>query len=120
MSSPLSLFDLPEPLPPFAAGSPTSKDAARRVSSAPTVTERHLDAIRKHLRKAAQWGATQKELASRLGIQRATVAARVNYLAGGKIKDGQRTLEVEIVATTRRRQNCAVYVLKQFYGSAAA
>lgn len=82
---------------PFAAGSPTSYEAAIRV--APYVGEQGLKVWR-WLRSRKEYGGTQKEAAAVLSMGRPSLAARFKAL-----KDAGWILKHE----EDRRAGCAVY-----------
>lgn len=96
-----TLFDLPEPLPAFQRGSPTSKAQAQRVARS---SNRQREAVRAFIAQQGSYGATQREIAAALGIPRASVCPRVREL------EGWAKYPVLIQKTVRVRERCAVYV----------
>lgn len=98
MSGQPSLFDRrpPAPLPPYAKGSATSRDAALAVRS---YIAQQGEIVYAWIAECGSGGATQKEASAALGIGRPSMAARFNALAqAGRIRK-----------TDQRRQACAVY-----------
>ena len=86
---------------PFASGSDTSRDAAKRAER--FVCQQGADVLRWFLEHGAR-GGTQKEVAAALGLGRPSVCARVNALekCGWLIK-----------SVSERRQACSVYYCVQ-------
>lgn len=94
--------------PPAAHGVETSTDAAARARA---FVHLQLEAVYAFIRTQGPIGATQKEIAEALGMQRASVCPRVWSLAGGKRLNGAPTERVRIRRNGVRRDHCAVYVI---------
>lgn len=97
----ISLFDDLEPIPvrsrhPYAAGSDTSKAAARQAR---WFSGGQCDRLYAFLVRCGDFGATDKEIARVLDMGRPTICARRKGLAG-RIKD-----------SGIRREGCAAWVI---------
>lgn len=82
----------------------TSQEAAERAKEFAALQR---EAVFAFIKQQGAAGATQKEISEALSLGRPSVCARCWELAGG---NGRTPHRVRIVATTRRRQGCQVYI----------
>jgi hypothetical protein len=68
------------------------------------------EAVYTFIKSQGRWGATQREIAEQLGLQRASVCGRTWELHGGKRHNGAPDYPVRIHRTGERRERCAVYI----------
>jgi len=84
----------------------TSQQAAEEAKA---FAAHQREAVYAFIKQEGRWGATQREIAERLGLGRPSVAARTWELHGGKRHNGAPDYPVRIHRTGERRERCAVY-----------
>ena len=85
----------------------TSQQAAEQAKA---FAAHQRELVYAFIKQQGRWGATQREIAERLGLGRPSVAARTWELHGGKRHNGAPDYPVRIHRTGERREKCAVYI----------